>query len=155
VRPTSRHPFRAAVYFNIRHTCSTNSPQTTGFYVQTPDGADMQSIMCIYHPDLVHSIVRPDGLTPAMHVHLTLPESTVRIIHNRRSTSTLARYRKSQRVSVHAVRGQGVDPACPTSVTYTPIYPPHRFLLPHTLYYHVGLLAHRISIHSCLIRNSR
>jgi hypothetical protein len=45
------------------------------------------------------------------------------------------------------VRGQGVDPAYPTSVVYTPIYPPYRFLHcllyvqpPHTILvcYHVG-----------------
>jgi hypothetical protein len=48
--------------------------------------------------------------------------------------------------------GQGVDPTCLTSVTYTPIYLPHRF--PHCESYSlystvVRLLARRIFIHSC------
>ena len=50
------------------------------------------------------------------------------IVFPRNNHSTSQRYRVSQRTPVHAIRWQGVDPACPTSVMHTPIYPPRCFL---------------------------
>ena len=113
-RPTSRRP-----HFNIRYLCSTNSRQTTGFCVQVDEiadvlhhDADRRSIMCIWHTHLV--------CTPSRCTHTVLPclipDWTVGIPRNHNSASTYARYRITQSASVHAIRGQGVDLACTTSV---------------------------------------
>ena len=134
MRPTSRHPFRAAAHFNIRYICSMNSTQTMGFCVRIVNvllhGAEMQSIVCIWNPhlgllDRYHprdvrisqpmlntqscKVDRLDHSYPSFHLHVG------EILHI------------SESLRAHRLRAR----CCTT--TYTPIYPPHRFL--HSLSY--------------------
>ena len=112
-----------------------SSPRVFGVYSWGRVSTDESFLHQLEHPHLVHNIVRP----VAPHVYpnpllLCLTRSlTLQIRLLGSLVTTLARYRISQRASVHAVRGQGVVPACPTSVAYThSIHPTVSSIVCHT-----------------------